>query len=1547
MPKFLCDPQQVIPNGTMKTRTHAVLRPELYTSIPIMKTILISLLFTLTSPIPANAAPPVLAPKSGAPFGMNIVRDAVKIRLYKPGAYYQIYTAKAFNGVNPNVKMVCGVFNALEIEPTQYSFNYNGDSWFDVNSNTGDNRVRLIEAPEMISMLSQDGVATDLRVAEGRWAITDIRLVSGNPVNTGDLVRYQFELMCYKPSGLNSGGGILVLGTRTFNLDFPIHGNPMQSVTAGGAFATETIISPFDFYPTYVAGADSVGLKDLMQDIRSWIWGRDATFDLSGWTLEPSNSNPSPLAVRDAWDLAFRNISQHVSETSYGVRPLGYATGSGNDYSSKAIPYFNLGFAASNTANVTTLLSQMTTEGKGWKVLDMNYDLVFHAAPSPASGGGTGGDTTIPTVAFTSPSTNGTTVTNASLTVSGTASDNVGVASVSVRINGGTWNTATGTTSWSRSVTLAAGGNTIEAQARDAAGNLSAIASRTVTYNPLDTTIPTVAITSPTTNGTTVTASTMSVSGNASDNMGVTSVSVRINGGTWNIATGMATWSRSITLATGSNTIEAQARDAAGNVSAIAIRTVTYNPPDTTIPTVAIISPASNGTTMTTSSLTVSGTASDNTGVASVSVRINGGTWNTATGTTSWSRLITLVAGSNTIEAQSRDAAGNVSLSASRTVTYNPSDTTLPTVAFTSPASNGTTVTTSSLTVSGTASDNIGVASVSVRLNGGIWNTATGTTSWSRLVTLAAGSNTIEAQSRDAVGNISTISSRTVTYNPPDTTIPTVAFTSPSTNGTTVTNASLTVSGTASDNVGVASVSVRVNGGTWNTATGTTSWSRSVTLAAGGNTIEAQARDAAGNLSAIASRTITYNPPDTTIPTVAITSPASNGTTMTTSSLTVSGTASDNTGVASVSVRINGGTWNTATGTTSWNRLVALSAGSNTLEAQSRDATGNVSAIASRTVTYNPPDTTIPTVAITSPASNGTTMTTSSLTVSGTASDNTGVASVSVRINGGTWNTATGTTSWSRFITLVVGSNTIEAQSRDAAGNVSIIAIRTLNYSNPVSLPVIVQEPEWRYAGTGEMVAFEVVATGDNLSYQWFSGASGVTTMPIAGADGAILNIRAVADTYYWVRVTNPAGSVNSASVVLDIYSMPAGDTWQASTPVVTSTLWSVEWLGNQFVAVGDAGVILTSPTGENWTRQTSNTTQQLESVAWNGRMLVAVGAGGTIVTSPNRVNWTVRSNSGNELNAVIWNGTHFLATGPAGTMRRSADGISWQNVATNNANGYNLRYLNGLHVLVGPNTLQTSGDGVTWTTRISSSGMFFDDVTTNGLTWLATGSDGKVRTSSNSGATWTTAQTVATTWLRGVASDGAGFVAVGHEGVIYTSPNGTSWTARSAGVSGILHSIAWNGRWYVAVGENGVIVSSGGEWQGYATTNYSQWAASHGLHGALSSPAGDWDSDGVTNALEFIGGTSPTDPGDVWRPSPEIYTETGQKRVRMVFPRTIQSAALSLVLEKSSNGTNWTPVTLAASPDGTGFTSRYLWSSPLSIEGPRMLFRFRYPTAF
>jgi hypothetical protein len=164
--------------------------------------------------------------------------------------------------------------------------------------------------------------------------------------------------------------------------------------------------------------------------------------------------------------------------------------------------------------------------------------------------------------------------------VDGTASDDVGIVKVEVRVDRRAFVPATGITPWTfvlDSTTYAAGQHTLSARATDTAGNTST-SSVTVDFQnttAVDTTPPTVSIAAPAF-GATV-AGTVQVSGSSGDDIGVTAVTVRVDAGTALVATGTASWSVAVDTppyADGSHVITATAFDAAGN-TAVATTTVT------------------------------------------------------------------------------------------------------------------------------------------------------------------------------------------------------------------------------------------------------------------------------------------------------------------------------------------------------------------------------------------------------------------------------------------------------------------------------------------------------------------------------------------------------------------------------------------------------------------------------------------------------------------------------------------------------------------------------------------------------------------------------------------------------------------------------------------------------------------------------------------------------------------------------------------------------------------------------------------------------------
>jgi PKD repeat protein len=290
-------------------------------------------------------------------------------------------------------------------------------------------------------------------------------------------------------------------------------------------------------------------------------------------------------------------------------------------------------------------------------------------------------------------------------------------------------------------------------------GTLTASQSFSWTISAPDSTVPTVSITGPTSAATyAATAATMTLSGTAADNVGVSQVSwVNNRGGSGN-ATGTTSWSAaSITLQAGANTLTVTARDAAGNVATDVV-TVTYNQ----APTLAAVSNQSTviGQTV---SLQLAGSDANGDALTYSATGLPAGL--SIAASTGRITGVPTTAGAYSVTASVSDAA----LSASRTFTWTilvAGDTTPPSVAMSAPAA-GSTVS-GTVTVSATASDASGVAGVQFRLDGANLGAedvaAPFSISWNT-TTASAGSHALTAVARDAAGNTATSTVLTITVN--------------------------------------------------------------------------------------------------------------------------------------------------------------------------------------------------------------------------------------------------------------------------------------------------------------------------------------------------------------------------------------------------------------------------------------------------------------------------------------------------------------------------------------------------------------------------------------------------------------------------------------------------------------------------------------------------------------------------------------------------------------------------------------------------------------
>ncbi len=193
-------------------------------------------------------------------------------------------------------------------------------------------------------------------------------------------------------------------------------------------------------------------------------------------------------------------------------------------------------------------------------------------------------------------------------------------------------------------------------------------------------------------------------------------------------------------------------------------------------------------------------------------------------------------------------------------------DATAPTVSITSPA-NGSTVS-GAINIAVNASDNVAVTSVSLSIDGGgavsSNSTAPFTNTWNS-ATVANGTHTLIVTASDAAGNKATSTIQVTVNNVVvgDITSPIVNYITPSDQASLT--GTVTVSVNATDNVAVSSVSISIDDVVVSTST-SYSWN-TANSAAGGHTLKAIAKDAAGN-QGTSSISVTVNtivvPPPTT-----------------------------------------------------------------------------------------------------------------------------------------------------------------------------------------------------------------------------------------------------------------------------------------------------------------------------------------------------------------------------------------------------------------------------------------------------------------------------------------------------------------------------------------------------------------------------------------------------------------------------------------------------------------------------------------------------------
>ena len=272
-----------------------------------------------------------------------------------------------------------------------------------------------------------------------------------------------------------------------------------------------------------------------------------------------------------------------------------------------------------------------------------------------------------------------------------------------------------------------------------------------------------------------------------------------------------------------------------------------------------------------------------------------------------------------------------------------------------------------------------------------------------------------------------------------------------------------------------------------------------------------------------------------------------------------------------------------------------------------------------------------------------------------------------------------------------------------------------------------------------------VKATGGMLAYQWYDGAAGDTSTPLAGATTAQIATPPLRGTHsFWVRVTNSEGTADSENLTVGIgLSFPSrltacgyNDYGQLGdgTTVSRSIPFQVDG-GVAFAAAGSSHSLYLKTDGTLWAMGSNSsgqlgdgTTTSRSSPVQVAASVVAVAAGDshTLFLKADGTLWAAGSNASGQLGdgtttnrstpVQIASGVFAMAAGGAHTLLLKTDGTLWaagsnssgqlgDTTATNRATPVQIA-TNGLAVAAGPaHSLFLKRDGTLWGMGGSSSG--------------------------------------------------------------------------------------------------------------------------------------------------------------------------------------------------------------------------------------------------
>jgi hypothetical protein len=144
--------------------------------------------------------------------------------------------------------------------------------------------------------------------------------------------------------------------------------------------------------------------------------------------------------------------------------------------------------------------------------------------------------------------------------------------------------------------------------------------------------------------------------------------------------------------------------------------------------------------------------------------------------------------------------------------------------------------------------------------------------------------------------------------------------------------------------------------------------------------------------------------------------------------------------------------------------------------------------------------------------------------------------------------TAIGTTTANTWnIAPTVTTSYWASATTGCTGNTATVTIN-------VCIPQVTTQPASTQINSGQSARLNAGTNITPVTWQWYAGATGVTSNPISGATSSTLDVFPTSTTSYWVRVTGNCGSsADSAAAVVTVCALPQITTQPYDAPPVFS----------------------------------------------------------------------------------------------------------------------------------------------------------------------------------------------------------------------------------------------------------------------------------------------------------------------------------------------------------------------------------------------------------